>query len=68
MTATMLIPRLYTNEAGDSRFDSYVVALELHDHAPPAAPFLLAEHITATKYVLFRIPSGMGGNTAFDAQ
>ena len=56
MTATILIPRLYTDEAGDSRFDSYEVSLELHDHAPPAAPFLLAEPVIATKYVLFRIP------------
>jgi hypothetical protein len=61
MTATMLIPRLYTDEAGDSRFESYEVALELHDHAPPAAPFLLADPITATKYVLFRIPAGWVG-------
>jgi hypothetical protein len=52
---------LYTDEAGDSRFDSDEVALELHDHAPPAAPFLLAEPMTATKYVLFRIPPGWVG-------
>ena len=57
----MLIPRLYTDEAGDSRFDSYEVALELHDHAPPATQFLSAEPMTATKYVLFRIPPGWVG-------
>ena len=61
MTATMLIPLLYTDAAGDSRFDSYEVALELHDHAPPAEPFLLTEPITATKYVLFQIPPGWVG-------
>ena len=61
MTETMTIPRLYTDEAGDSRFDSYEVAMTLHDHAPPAAPFLLAEPETATKYILFRIPPGWNG-------
>jgi hypothetical protein len=61
MTAVMTIPRLYTDEAGDSRFETYDVAMALHDHAPPAAPFLLTEPEVATKYILFRIPPGWNG-------
>jgi hypothetical protein len=58
MTAVMTIPRLYTDEPGDSRFDTYDVAMALHDHAPPAAPFLMTEPEAATKFILFRIPPG----------
>ena len=61
MAAVMTIPRLYTDEAGDSRFDSYDLPMELHEHAPPAAPFLLTEPEFATKYILFRIPPGWNG-------
>jgi hypothetical protein len=39
----MLAPRMFTDAAGDSCFDSYQVPLELHDHAPPAAPFFTTE-------------------------
>jgi hypothetical protein len=61
MSATFTIPRLYSDDAGESRFDTYEVAMRLHDHAPPAAPFLTAEPETATKYILFRIPPGWDG-------
>jgi len=61
MTATFTVPRMYTDSAGDSRFDCYEVALELHDHAPPAAPFFTAEPAAATRYVFFRIPPGWVG-------
>lgn len=57
----MVIPRLFTDDAGDSRFDTYEVPLELQDHAPPAAPFLLAEPAAATRYILFRLPAGWIG-------
>jgi hypothetical protein len=57
----MTIPRMFTDEAGESRFDSYKVPLTLHEHAPPAAPFLLSEPSTATKYLFFRIPPGWVG-------
>jgi hypothetical protein len=56
MTETLTVPGMYTDDAGDSRFDSYEVTLALHDHAPPAAPFFTAEPKLATKYVFFRVP------------
>ena len=61
MASTFGVPRLYSDSAGDSRFDSYDVALELHDHAPPAAPFFTADPVSATRYVFFRIPPGWKG-------
>ena len=61
MTATLTVPRMYTDAAGDSRFDSYELPLVLHDHAPPAAPFFTADPVAATQYVFFRIPPGWAG-------
>ena len=61
MAAVINIPRLYTDEAGDSRFDTYDITMTLHDHAPPAAPFLMTEPEAATTYILFRIPPGWNG-------
>ncbi len=61
MPTTFRVPRLYSDSAGESRFDSYDVALELHDHAPPAAPFFTTESVPATRYIFFRIPPGWKG-------
>jgi hypothetical protein len=61
VTAMMTIPRLYTDQVGDSQFDTYDVPMSLHEHAPPAAPFLLTEPEVATNYMLFRIPPGWIG-------
>jgi hypothetical protein len=56
-----VVPRLYSDIAGDSRFDTAQVDLELHDYAPPAAPFYTADPVTATRYVFFRILPGWQG-------
>jgi hypothetical protein len=61
MSSVMTVSRLYTDERGDSRFDTYDVALALQDHAPPASPFFTAEAEAATKYMFFRIPPGWVG-------
>ena len=61
MTEKMTIPRLYTDEAGDSRFDNHAIAMTLHDHAPPAAPFLMTETTAATQYIFFRVSPGWNG-------
>lgn len=53
---SIIVPRMYTDENGESRFDQYELPLELHDHAPPAAPFFTAAAQPATSYILFRIP------------
>lgn len=62
MSATMAIPRMYTDDAGDSRFDTIEVQLDLHSHAPPAAPFFTAEPVAAGDYILFRLPAGWVGD------
>jgi hypothetical protein len=36
MAETLTVPRMYTDDAGDSRFDCYEVTLTLHDHAGSA--------------------------------
>jgi hypothetical protein len=59
--ALFLVPRLYSDTHGDSRFDTHGVTLGLHDHAPPAAPFYTAEPVTATRYIFFRVPPGWVG-------
>lgn len=61
MIAMITILRLYTDEVGNSRFDSYQVEMALHDHAPPAAPFLMTEPVSASNHILFRIPSVWNG-------
>ena len=62
MVSTFTVPRLYTDAQGDSRFDTYELPLSLHDHAPPAAPFLLTETQSATTFAFFRIPPGWSGD------
>jgi hypothetical protein len=59
--ASIQIPRLFTDAAGDSRFDTYELPMELHDHAPPAEPFLLAEPIPVTQCIFFRLPPRWNG-------
>ena len=61
MPTTMTIPRMYSDAAGDSKFDTYEVSLNLQGHAPPAAPFFTADPANATAYILFRIPPGWVG-------
>ena len=68
MTDLFTLPRLYTDASGDSRFDTIEVPLVLHDHAPPAAPFLLAEPEVATRYILFRISTRLGRRPTHDTQ
>ena len=62
MSAILEVPRLFTDAGGDSRFDTYEIELELHDHAPPAAPFFTSASEPATGYVFFRLPAGWFGD------
>ena len=67
MEAMMLVRRMCTDAAGDSRFDPYQVPLELHDHVPPAAPFFTAHPTEATSYPLLTA-LGMGRCTPSDTE
>ena len=53
MPATIAIHRLYTDEAGDSRFDTTDILLALHDHSPPAAPSYTAQSQPASNLCSF---------------
>jgi len=61
MATSLRVARLFTDNNGDSRFDVHEVELELHDHAPPAAPFFTASAERATSYTFFRLPEGWRG-------
>jgi hypothetical protein len=47
---------MFTDKAGDTRFDAFDVPMALKYHAPPAGPFLAAEHQSAISYTFFRLP------------
>lgn len=57
----MEVLRLYADEAGESRFDSYDIPLELKDFAPPADALYVSEAEAAARYVVIRLPAGWGG-------
>lgn len=57
----MEVLRLFADEAGESRFDTYDVSLALQDFAPPAGPLHVSEPEAATRYVLIRLPVGWNG-------
>ena len=61
MVDTMRVPRLFTDHAGDSRFDTYDLTMTVHDHAPPAEPFLMADPIPVTLCSFFRLPCRWNG-------
>jgi len=56
MAASFTVPRMYSDEAGECRFDAYDVLLSLQE----AAPFFIAAQMDATSYTFFRIrPVGL---------
>ena len=57
----MEVLRLYADEAGESWFDTYDVAMELKDFAPPAEPLYVSEAEAAARYVVIRLPAGWSG-------
>lgn len=57
----MEVLRLYEDDAGESRFDTYDISMQLKDFAPPADPLYVSEAESATRYVMIRLPAGWGG-------
>ena len=56
MPSSISVRRMFTDEAGDTRFDAFDVSMAVKDYAPPAGPFLAAEHQSAISYTFFRLP------------
>ena len=59
----MNITRLYSDESGESRLDSWELEQELRDFAPPAAPARISEAQEASGYMVIELPVGWGGET-----
>ena len=57
----MEVLRLYADEAGESRFDTYEVSMQLKDFAPPADPLYVSEPEAAGRFALIRLPAGWSG-------
>jgi len=57
----MEVLRLCEDDAGESRFDTYTLSMELKDFAPPADPLYVSEAEPAKGYVVIRLPAGWGG-------
>ncbi len=69
MSSSIVVPRMFTDAEGESRFDSCEIAMEMHDHAPPAAPIFTAKAEPAAEYMFFRLPPNWYGEphpTPFD--
>jgi hypothetical protein len=48
MTASITVPRMYSDAEGECRFDSYDVLLTLQDVAPLAAPFCTSDCLSGS--------------------
>ena len=57
----LTIPRLYTDDAGHSQFDTVEIELQAKNYAPPAEPFLTSSPEQSTQYFFFRVVLGWVG-------
>ena len=59
--STKKLTRLYTDEAGDSRFETVEFELTAQKYAPPAAPLLVSQPQASTAYFFARLEPGWVG-------
>ena len=59
--APVKVLRLYSNDQGESCFDTYEISRMLRNFAPPADPFFVSDVAAATGYVALRLPIGWIG-------
>jgi quercetin dioxygenase-like cupin family protein len=62
MGAPLKVLRLFADASGASCFDSFEIARDLRDFAPPALPLLASDVKTATGYAVLRLPVGWIGD------
>ena len=62
MSGAFRLRRMFSDEAGDTRFDTLDLPMVLKEHAPPAGPFLATEHQQALSFTFFRLPSKWVGD------
>ncbi|MFM9938096.1 MAG: hypothetical protein ACKVP7_01205 [Hyphomicrobiaceae bacterium] len=56
MPSSITVPWMFTDEAGDTRFDAFALPMASKAHAPLAGPLLAAEHQSAVSYPFFLLP------------
>ena len=61
--STIRCVRLFTDAAGESRFDEVEVSLAPTDFAPPAPPMDLSAPVPASQFVFLQVPPGWVGDT-----
>jgi len=60
----LLIPRMYSDEAGTCRFDQVRLPLTVKEYAPPAAPVAVGQPLPVGCCVFMRIPPGWVGEAS----
>jgi hypothetical protein len=61
MAAPVSALRLFANGSGARSFETFEIARQLRDFAPPAAPLLSSDIAPASGYTLVRLPIGWNG-------
>jgi hypothetical protein len=61
MAAPVTALRLFANDSGASRFETFEIARQLRIFAPPAAPLWSSDIAPASGYTLVRLPVGWNG-------
>jgi hypothetical protein len=61
MSAPKTALRLYADDSGASRMETFEISRELRDFAPPAAVLWASDAEPASAYVVIRLPVGWNG-------
>ena len=61
-SATLIIPRMFSDAAGECRFDQTDIPLVMKQYAPPAAPVTVSTPMETGECVFMRIPPGWVGD------
>ena len=61
-SATLTIPRMFSDAAGECRFDQTDIPLVMKVYAPPAAPVAVSAPMPTGQCVFMRIPPGFVGD------
>ena len=61
-SAALTIPRMFSDAAGECRFDQTDIPLVMKEYAPPAAPVAVSAPMPTGQCVFMRIPPGFVGD------
>ena len=61
-SAALTIPRMFSDAAGECRFDQTDIPLVMTEYAPPAAPVAVSTPIPTGQCIFMRIPPGFVGD------